>query len=91
VHLHDSDRSGADAVHAIEPILSKGAARAGGGWGGSKTESHRQDTTSFGHPTGYAAGLAGNVKTAEQRKLKDVQWLRLMLLRLISSLFTMKD
>ncbi|MBV8782170.1 MAG: radical SAM protein, partial [Phycisphaerae bacterium] len=36
-----------------------------------------QDTTSYGTDTNYAPGLAGLLKTLD-RKLKDVNWLRLM-------------
>lgn len=36
-----------------------------------------QDTTSFGTDIGYAAGLAGLLKTLN-KELKDVHWLRLM-------------
>src|SRR5450432_1109456 len=36
-----------------------------------------QDTTSFGTDIGYGPGLSGLLKTLD-KKLKDVQWLRLM-------------
>ncbi|RYZ62831.1 MAG: MiaB/RimO family radical SAM methylthiotransferase, partial [Proteobacteria bacterium] len=37
-----------------------------------------QDTTSFGTDIGYAAGLAGVLKTLDRELPRDVQWIRLM-------------